>query len=163
MKSVRNRICPGCKQSFEADRRNARHQKYCPKAACRKTSKAASQRKWTAKPENRNYHCGREAVVRVQAWQAAHPEYRERQKAKRVLALQDIIMVQPHVFTGLISHFFQLTLQDDMASVTRSLQKLGEDIANGRKSDEFTETHNLFTTRAAGAKAVQLGGSTPGT
>jgi hypothetical protein len=64
-------------------------------------------------------------------------------------ALQDFINAQPLVFVGLISHFFNLTLQDDIANTTRSLQKLGEDIANGRKPDEFLKTDHLFRAHAA--------------
>lgn len=195
MKSVRSRICLCCKKVFEADRRNACHQKYCVEPACRKASKAASQRRWMDKPENKNYHSGPVAVARVRTWQAAHPEYREGQKAKRAhalqdfihtqpiefkqetailthcadisampdsSALQDFIMTQPLVFIGLISHFFNLTLQDDIANITRSLQKLGEDITNGRRPDEFEETGDLFRTGTTGASPVQLGGSAPG-
>lgn len=195
MKSGRSRICLCCEEAFEADRRNARHQKYCAKPACRKASKAASQCLWIAKPENRNYHCGPDAVARVRDWQNAHPDFREQQKVKRAAALQDhchsqvlestqessllpisaeislapvwpalqdFISTQPLVFVGLIAHFFNLTLQDDIASTARSLQKLGEDIANGRRPDEFIKTGNLFRAPAAGAGAVQLGGSASG-
>lgn len=77
-------------------------------------------------------------------------------------ALQDFIATQPLVFIGLIAHFFNITLQDDIANTTRSLQKLGEDIANGRGADECIKTGDLFRTPAAGAGAVQLGGSAPG-
>jgi hypothetical protein len=77
-------------------------------------------------------------------------------------ALQDFIKTQPYVFMGLISHFFNITLQDDIANMTRSLQKLGEDIANGRKSDECFKASNLYQSRAACADAVQLGGSAIG-
>ena len=77
-------------------------------------------------------------------------------------ALQDFIPIQPYVFEGLIAHFFNLTLQDDIANITRSLQRLGEDIANGRGQDEYFKTGNLFGAHTAGASAVQLGGSTIG-
>lgn len=77
-------------------------------------------------------------------------------------ALQDFASIQQAVFIGLISHFFNITLQDDLDSTTRSLQKLGEDIANGRKSDECFKTGNLFPACAAGARPVQLGGSAIG-
>lgn len=123
----------------------------------------------------------------VRDWQNAHPEFRARQKAKRVTtlqdhcsvqvpdlkqepailpipveisvapvlpALQDFIHTQPLVFVGLIAHFFNLTLQDDIASTARSLQKLGEDIANRRPPDEFLKTAHLFGTPAAGAGAI---------
>ncbi len=192
MKPAKNRLCLCCIAPFEADRRDAHHQEYCTKPPCRKASKAASQRLWLAKPENFNYHSGPVAVARVSEWQKAHPEYRERQKKIRIvalqdfcatqllestrelpilpdheeisvlpvpLALQDFITTQPYVFVGLISHFFNITLQDDIASTTRSLQKLGEDIANGRGADELFKTGDLFRAHAAGASAVQLGGS----
>jgi hypothetical protein len=77
-------------------------------------------------------------------------------------ALQDFITTQPYVFVGLIAHFFNLTLQDDIANTTRSLQKLGEDIANGKGQDEFFKTGNLSGAHAAGAGAVRLGGSALG-
>ena len=195
MKPAKCCQCLCCKERFKADARNIRHQKYCAKPSCRKASKAASQRMWLAKPGNENYHCGEVAVARVSAWQKAHPEFRERQKAKRGSALQDDCQVQPHestdelpilpilegpsdlpvpaalqdfittqpyVFVGLIAHFFNLTLQDDIANTTRSLQRLGEDIANGRGQDEFFKTGDLFGAPAAGTGAVQLGGSAIG-
>lgn len=195
MKPARSRVCLCCEEAFRADRRNASHQKYCSAPACRKASKAASQRAWIAKPENRNYHSGPEAVARVRDWQTAHPEYRDRQNAKRANALQDhcsvqvhdlkqesiispnpgeiavapippalqdFIIKQPYVFVGLIAHFFNITLQDDIASTTRSLQKLGEDIANGRGPDEFGKASDLPRAHAPGTGAVQLGGSTSG-
>lgn len=191
MKPAKSRLCLSCKEAFDADRRNARHQKYCSAPACRKASKAASQRVWIAKPENQNYHSGLEAVTRVRAWQDDHPEYRERQKAKRAAALQDhcnvqvlelkqesataptlaeasapalqdFIHTQPHVFIGFIAHFFNLTLQDDISSTARILQKLGEDIANGRLPDECVKTGDLFRAHAPGAGAVQLDRSAPG-
>jgi len=195
MKPVKSRQCLCCKESFEADKRNTRHQKYCSAPTCRKESKAVSRRLWLAKPENGNYHSGSVAVTRVRDWQKAHPEYRERQNKKRLAALQDhcnvqvheqerellilpdhgensatpvsaalqdFIITQPFVFIGLIAHFFNITLQDDIANTTRSLQKLGEDIANGRGQDEFFKTGNLFGAHAAGAGAVQLGGSAIG-
>ena len=191
MKPAKSRLCLSCKEAFEADRRNSHHQKYCSAPACRKASKAASQRDWIAKPENQNYHSGPEAVARVRAWQNDHPEYREQQRTKRAAALQDhcnaqvlelkqesatvlklgevpapalqdFIRTQPLVFIGLIAHFFNLSLQDDISNTTRILQKLGEDIANGRLPDEFVKTGDLFRTHAPGAGAVQLDRSAPG-
>jgi hypothetical protein len=198
MNHAQSEKCLGCKEVFEADPRNLRHQKYCSKPACQKASKAASQRLWLAKPENEHYHSGPEAGARVREWQKTHPEYRERQKAKRSAALQDhcnaqapdskqefltlpelveisaapvspalqdFIGAQPYVFNvfiGFISHFFGQSLQDDISETAHTLQKLGEDIANGKGPDEFLKTGNLFGASAAGAGAVQLGGSAPG-
>jgi len=78
------------------------------------------------------------------------------------LALQDFIIAHPFVFVGLLAHIFNFTLQDDIANTTRSLQKLGEDIANGRGHDEFFKTGNFSRAGAASAAAVQLGGATIG-
>jgi hypothetical protein len=80
----------------------------------------------------------------------------------RAAALQDFISTQSYVFIGLIAHFFNLTLQDQISSTARSLQQLGEDITNGRDPDEFVKTGDLYRTSAAYARAVQLGGSAPG-
>lgn len=77
-------------------------------------------------------------------------------------ALQDFITTQPYVFVGLIAHFFNLTLQDDIANTARLLQRLGEDIANGSGHDEFFKEGNLFSAHAADTSAVQLGGSASG-
>ena len=77
------RSCLFCREMFRADRRNARHQKYCSEPACRKASKAASQRAWLAKSENQDYFRGPENVARVQAWRAAHPGYWRRPGGQR--------------------------------------------------------------------------------
>jgi hypothetical protein len=62
-----------CAESFTPDARNARHQRYCSAPPCQAASQRASQAKWLAKPENRNYHRGPAAVARVRAWRQAHP------------------------------------------------------------------------------------------
>ncbi len=183
MKPSKSHQCLSCRESFNADPRNARHQKYCSAPACRKASKAASQQVWSAKPENRHYHSGPDAVARVRSWQNDHPAYRERQKVKRALALQDhcnaqvpeskqesaiaqhpgaitvpalqdFITTQPLVFIGLIAHFFNLALQDDIANTARSLQRLGEDIANGRDANGLLKAADLSRAHAPGAGAV---------
>jgi hypothetical protein len=187
MKPAKRPRCLCCKNVFDADPRNARHQKYCSAPMCRLASKAASQRRWLDKPENLNYHRGAPAVARVREWQAAHPEYRERQRARRLLALQDLcaaqvldfeeesaiaaisdempgapvspalqdfIATQPLVFVGLIAHFFNITLQDDIANTARSLQKLGEDIANGRGAHGVVKGGDFPRAVAAGAASV---------
>jgi hypothetical protein len=75
MGQERRRTCASCGEGFTPDPRNARHQRYCGQPACQAASKRASQAKWLAKPENRNYHRGAAAVARVQAWRQAHPGY----------------------------------------------------------------------------------------
>ena len=66
MTKRRRRKCLNCGQLFRPDPRNLRHQRYCPEPACRKASKAASQARWLAKPQNEGYfrgpeHCGSRA------------------------------------------------------------------------------------------------------
>ena len=59
MKRGRRRKCLCCGGLFRPDPRNRRHQRYCSQPACRKASKAASQRRWLGKPDNRDYFRGR--------------------------------------------------------------------------------------------------------
>ena len=63
MTKRRRRKRLNCGQLFRLDPRNVRHQRYCSAAACRKASKAASQARWLAKPQNRNYFRGPEHVA----------------------------------------------------------------------------------------------------
>jgi hypothetical protein len=54
MKGPAKRKCLCCQEFYRPDHRNLRHQRYCSKAACRKESKAQSQRRWQQRPENQN-------------------------------------------------------------------------------------------------------------
>ena len=75
------------------DPRSRRHQRYCSATACRAASKAASQARWLATPENQGYFRGPVNVARVQAWRSRHPGYWR--KGRRVgTALQDLSMAQ---------------------------------------------------------------------
>lgn len=159
------RNCLFCGAMFRADRRNARHQKYCFEAPCRQASKAASRRAWLAKAENRDYFRGPENVARVQSWRAAHPGYWRRprgQRGKRASApvalqdlcpaqaieiaddaqgvlqpaLQDLLLDQPAVLVGFIAQLTGSALQDDIARSTRRLLELGHDILAGRVGDD---------------------------
>ena len=49
MSTRRRRKCRNCGQLFRPDPRNVRHQRYCSASACRRASKAASQRRWLSK------------------------------------------------------------------------------------------------------------------
>jgi hypothetical protein len=158
--------CLFCGSFFRADPRNARHQKYCSTAACRKASKAASRRAWLAKPENQDYFRGPENVARVQAWRAAHPGYWRRPEGHGAVvpavavalqdlcpaqtleiigdlqavpqpALQDLLLDQPAVLIGFIAQFTGSALQDDIARSARRLVELGHDILAGRTGDDY--------------------------
>ena len=153
MSTRTRRKCRHCGQFFRPDPRNVRHQRYCSAPACRRASKAASQRRWLAKAANRDYFCGPEHVARVRAWRAAHPGYaRKRSSQRRALQelsstqpvdiheqsdilsappLQDIFRAQALVLTGLIAHLTGAALQEDIALTSRRLQQLALDIAAG--------------------------------
>lgn len=135
--------------------RNRGRQKYCGKPACRRAGKAARQRRWREKPQNRDYFRGPEHVERVRVWRAAHPGYwrSHRRRGAAALqdalapeviesaedfatrALQDALRLQGPVLIGLIAHLSDSALQDDIATTTRALLQLGQDILGGRVND----------------------------
>jgi hypothetical protein len=51
----RRRKCKCCRRLFVPDPRNLRHQGDCSQPSCRAASKAASQARWLANPENQDY------------------------------------------------------------------------------------------------------------
>ena len=159
MKRPRRRKCLHCGKLFTPDARNRRHQRYCSVPACRKASKAASQRRWLAKPANRDYFRGPAHIARVQAWRQAHPGYARRsthdsppalqddcmtqasdQADKTALlihsALQDLLVAQPYVLIGLIANLTGSPLQDDIYRTGRRLEQLGRDILATGDDDE---------------------------
>src|SRR5262245_35711754 len=98
----------------------------------RQASKAASQRRWLSKPENRDYFCGPAHVERVRQWRQTHPGYwrRTASQAQEAIqepltpqelesqqveaslapqALQDSFFMQPAVVVGLIAHLTGLS------------------------------------------------------
>lgn len=147
--------CRHCGEFFQPDARNRARQRYCRQGPCRKARKAASQQAWLSKPENRDYFRGPDNVARVQAWRAAHPGYAQRRRGTRravlrarcgalqdrlnaqpaepppppkqdgAVALQDVLSAQPPVVVGLIAHLTGMTLQDDIAAMTRTLHSRG--------------------------------------
>ena len=144
------RKCKCCHKLFRPDPRNRRHQYYCSGAACRAASKAASQARWLAKPENQSYFRGPVHVARVQAWRSRHPGYwRKGRRADPALQdvsmaqplgspietanlvrspLQEVLTAQPAVLIGLIAHIVGTPLQDDIVRTTGRLLRLGQDI-----------------------------------
>jgi hypothetical protein len=75
MDLAKRKTCANCQLPFRADARNAWHQQYCKEPACRAASKTASQQRWCAKPENRDYFRGPDNVARVRTWREQHPGY----------------------------------------------------------------------------------------
>jgi hypothetical protein len=134
------RKCCHCKEFFLPDPRNRHHQRYCGEPACRRESKAESQRQWESRPENRDYYCGPEKAAKVRAWRAAHPGYWKRrwQKSDALpdvliaqapepkseakpdvgIALPDVWTAQDPLLVGFIAHFTGVALPEDIAVVT---------------------------------------------
>ena len=148
---IKKKRCHHCRRLFIPDHRNRNRQKYCKRAVCRRVSKAASQKKWLNKPENKNYFRGPLNVQRVQEWRRHNPGYWRQKSSGRGIALQepltpqpaennkdnsdfthnalqDLLKVQPAVMIGLISNFIGSGLQEDIAETLRRMQQSGQDI-----------------------------------
>jgi hypothetical protein len=161
MKGSTKRKCPGCSEFYLPDRRNLWHQRYCSKPACRKQSKAESQRRWLQKPDNQNYFRGPENNRRVQEWRKRNPGYwrkknstsqeplqevcmeqvaqnEELTKQRAVDALQDLLLLQPVVLVGLISTMTGSALQEDIAATAQALVRRGRDILGIRPGATMT-------------------------
>jgi hypothetical protein len=189
MAAIKRKKCCNCNDLFIPDPRNAKRQKYCFKAQCRKASKAASQRRWLAKPENQGYFCGSKNVKRVQLWREDNPGYwrGKRKSAKDALqdplncqpienntnnvdftndALQDLLIAQPPVLLGLIANFTGNALQDNMVITLQRLQKLGQDIVTNlthNKGGHYgIQDSNRCSTYPQSPQALQLDRSPPG-
>ena len=150
MSQRRRRKCRHCGELLRPDARNLRHQRFCSKPPCRRASKAESQRRWLAKPDNRDYFRGPENVERVRAWRTAHPGYWRRSSPSSrsalqehslaqpaeiqgksaplaVSPLQELSRAQPLVLMGLIAQLTGASLQEDIARASRRLQHLAHD------------------------------------
>lgn len=170
------RKCLHCEKFFLLDARNRRGQRYCRKRACRKASKAESQRRWLKQAQNRDYFTGPENAARVRAWQAAHPDYWKvrRKRARRVLqdlligqdtgqqgearqdgvgVLQDHWQTQSPVVIGLIAHLAGTVLQEDIASMTGRLIAKGQALMGQKPSDD-REKNLVHGAAAAGPAGV---------
>lgn len=157
--------CLSCREIFAADVRNRGRQKYCPKPECQRESKAASQRRWLKKPQNRNYFRDTENAARVRRWQQAHPGYWRNTRRYRGRTLQEACPRNPlspqgnnasgegphapaasplqealyapgPLLIGLIATLVDSPLQDDIAKTSRRLLQLGQDILTGANHDD---------------------------
>ena len=183
MEPIKKKSCRHCKKLFRPDSRNATRQEYCREPECRRVSKADSQKRWTEKPENRNYFCGPINIQRVQQWRKEHPGYWRRKSKKTVSALQetlneqpaennmdkvdlpsgalqDILSTQHIVLLGLIANFTGSALQDDIAITVRRLLRLGQDVINhstqSKGGQHGIEPAHLSRRGPPGPQAVQL-------
>lgn len=152
--------CRHCGQFFTPDYRNRHHQYYCSDPGCRRVSKAASQRRWLRRAQNRDYFRGPEQTRRVQQWRKSNPGYwkkksttpqkppaAEAQSVEQVQKscnasnsltrpLQDVWLVQHPVFIGLISAIVGSALQEDIATTLDQLQIQGRKILRQEPSDQ---------------------------
>ena len=150
MAGTERRKCKCCHKLFRPDPRNRHHQRYCAAPSCRAASKAASQARWLAAPENQDYFRGPVNVARVKEWRSRHPGYWRKRRCTRValqelslaqavdsktkkanfasLPLQELSLAQPAVLIGLIAHITGSPLQDELARTTDRLLRLGQDI-----------------------------------
>ncbi|MDI6794729.1 MAG: hypothetical protein QME81_17990 [bacterium] len=182
MEPIKKKSCRYCKKLFWPDPHNATRQEYCLEPECRRASKADSQKRWTEKPENRDYFCGPTNVQRVQEWRKNHPGYWRRKSKKTINALQetlnqqppenmdtadlpsdalqDILNVQHIVLLGLIANFTGSALQDDIGITVRRLLQLGQDVLNNsthsKGGQHGIETAHLSRRGPPGTQAVQL-------
>lgn len=143
--------CLHCNESHRADPRNRGRQGYCSKPECRQASKAASQARWLAREENRDYFRGPHHCERVRRWRQANPGYRRRNRgaARNALqdssnpqhagnetvapdvaqdALQDVWRAQTPLLVGLIAFLIGDALQESIVGTVRILVNRGEDI-----------------------------------
>jgi hypothetical protein len=186
------RKCLNCHCFFKPDPRTQGKQKYCLNPDCRKAGKAARQKKWLSKRQNRDYFKGSANVHRVRCWRAKNPGYWKNAKKSsgnntalqdglmaqdndiinknndlNQHALQDALASQPSVLIGLIAHLTGSALQDDIVNSTLKLQQLGEDFLHpvNQNKGENNELQNLAQpgTLPGNTGSVQLGRSPPGT
>jgi hypothetical protein len=168
----RRRKCRCCWELFVPDYRNGHHQRFCPKAECRRASKAASQRAWVGKVGNQDYFGGPENTRRVQQWRQSHPGYWKRKASQQnstqaVVSkplspeqsscnvppqssgtLQDVCLTEHPAFIGLISMMTGSTLQEDIVSTSRRLVAKGRDIL-GLRPEAHPKSYDCQTTSSA--------------
>jgi len=151
---IKKKQCRYCRRVFIPDHRNRDRQNYCQKPECRKASKAASQKKWLGKTENKDYFIGPDHVERAQDWRLKNQDLKpeipknetllqdslqmqnaenkrdSRQFSAKSRLLQDSLIVQPAIIIGLISKFIGSTLQDDISETLLRMQRSGQNILN---------------------------------
>lgn len=148
----RRKRCVCCKQLFVPDPRNRYRQRFCSDARCQVESKAASQRRWHRKPENRKYWRGTEQVDRVRVWRRANPNYWRRAQNGTLQddciapiqrnsdesrgngePLQDDLLPNDPLIVGLIAEFSGRTLQENIAVMCHRLITKGREILRTQK------------------------------
>jgi len=152
--------CLCCHHFFKPTPQSKGRQNYCSQPQCKKASKKASQEKWLAKPENKDYFKSPTHVQRVQQWRKFDPVYSQgntQSHAKAIqrikTSLQDTSMTQPTDKQQKTDDLSQDTLQETLIAQVfvlmevmahldaNSLQALQETIDFIRqKEDNFLHT-----------------------
>ena len=151
LKQIR-RKCRNCRKFFLPDYRHRFTQIYCSHPDCRRACKAAQQRRWLRKGNNRDYFRGAKAVEHVQQWRQNHPGYwrkktplshgtqvAEVQAANLKLescnvpaaapsTLQVFCLVKDPAFIGLLSMITGSTLQEEIVVTARHVLLQGHNI-----------------------------------
>lgn len=140
MKRRKGRIrCSRCREWFIPDHRKGKRQRYCGTSECRKASRAASQAKWLAKPENAGYFQGPGNALRVRVWRAANPRPKKPASHKamqrliqprlaaalKACGVQDLNERQLALLLGLVSHLAHSSVQDVIARRLRRFMFAG--------------------------------------
>jgi hypothetical protein len=154
----------------------------CSKPACRKESKAQSQRRWLQSPENQNYFRGPENRQRVKDWRKANPGYWRKKKSSTQVplqevfqaqiaqneelipkkapdALQDLFSMQPAVVVGLISMMTGSALQEDIVCTVGVLVRKGRDILGMNPGSETTRPNDENQTTSFSATTADCAAS----
>jgi hypothetical protein len=142
---LRRKKCVHCEELFSPDPKSRYHQTFCAAPECKRASKAASQRRWREKLQNRNYWQGPEHVERVRAWRKAKaiqdgkaPRKPKAQSQSVASAkswtdvnnavLQDDLLPQDPLIVGVISALAGSSLQDDIVIMYKHLIAKGREI-----------------------------------
>jgi hypothetical protein len=166
-----HRKCKSCLKLFRPDPRSRGRQLHCSAPLCKRASKAASQARWLAKPENQGYFRDPWHISRVREWQAQNgSSWRKASKTRIALQdvrmaqatdtanktgipatspLQEIITAQPAVLIGLIAHIVGTPLQDDIVYAARRLLRLGQDIIAGSAANAAARPNGRVAVKGA--------------
>jgi hypothetical protein len=178
----KRRKCRCCSEFFFPDYRNARHQHYCDKPACRDASRLASQRRWLRKPANRDYFLGPDNCKRVREWRKAHPGYWKRKispsertqpaepqevspaqsscnvPGSSLSTLQDFCLAKDPGFIGLLSMITGRTLQEDITPIARRVVEQGQYILGlsfpEQRNRKLCPVHDDQASAASGSAAA---------
>ena len=156
MKGSVKRKCLCCRDFYSPDPRNVHHQRYCSKQACRKESKAESQRRWLQCPENQNYFRESENHRRVKDWRKVNPGYWRKKKSSTQVPLQEVFQAQ-------VAHNEEGDPNIDSAYVTRSLLSAITCRCGTYLHDDWqcvTRTHSIHCAGAGTQRAGHPGDET---